>query len=298
MATRFFSTLLPGRLTQLLTRHAAVSVTLVAVALFAAACGGAVGERGPAGPPGDSGPTGATGLSGDTGPAGPSGLTGSGGVTGPEGETGPQGPGANQPQARIIATVASLSLDEPLEVWGSGFAAGESVVVSLEIDGGLQRVVGDTAAGPGGAFRIAIEALGGDSRFRSRVQFGDVHTLLASGSEGSVASVPVKINSEPAGPDRSVTSPAAPSSPSATLVATVAVTGAANTFWGAGFEPGETVSLGIVGGPGILVARAANDSGAVMLEAVIDLVPGVYTAVATGSSGIRATWPLVVAAEK
>ncbi len=86
--------------------------------------------------------------------------------------------------------------------------------------------------------------------------------------------------------------------PSVTLVATVAVTGAPNTFWASGFEPGETVSLGIVGGPGILVARDANDSGAVMLESRIDLDPGVYTVVATGSSGTQATWPLVVVAEK
>ncbi len=297
MGSTSFSALLRSWLTRLWTRHTAASVALVTVALIATACGGAVGEQGPLGAQGDTGPTGASGARGDTGPAGPSGLTGSPGVTGPQGETGPQGPGASQPQARIISPVATLTLDEPLDVWGSGFAAGESIVVSLEIDAGLQRVVGDTTAGPGGAFRVAIDGLGGDTRFRSRVQFGDVHTLLASGSAGSVASAPVTIVSER--PDEAdIPGPAAPASPSATLVATVAVTGATNTFWGAGFEPGETVSLGIVGGPGILVARAANDSGAVMLEAVIDLVPGVYTAVATGSSGIRATWPLVVAEEK
>ena len=297
MGSTLFSALLRGRLTRLLTRHTAVSVTLVTVALIAAACGGAVGEQGPSGAQGETGPTGASGAKGDTGPAGPSGLTGSTGVTGPQGETGPGGPSAKQPQARIIASVATLTLDEPLEVWGSGFAAGESVVVSLEIDAGLSRVVGDTTAGPGGSFRVAIDGLGGDTRFRSRVQFGDVYTLLVSGSADSAASAPVTIVSER--PDEAdIPSPAPVASPSATLVATVAVAGATNTFWGAGFEPGETVSLGIVGGPGILVARAANNSGAVMLEAVIDLVPGVYTAVATGSSGIRATWPLVVAAEK
>jgi Zn-dependent alcohol dehydrogenase len=168
--------------------------------------------------------------------------------------------------------------------------------VSLEIGEGLGRVVGDATAGQGGAFGVAIDAAGGDSRFRSRVQFGEVHTLLASGSEGTAASAPVTIVAEKSVATASPTSPAPAAS--ATLVATVAVTGLTNTFWAAGFEPGETVSLGIVGGPAILVARDANDSGAVMLEARMDLGPGVYTAIATGASGIQATWPLVVATEK
>jgi hypothetical protein len=307
MSSALWSTLLPGSLPVRPNRLAAVLVALVAVVVvtLGAACVGSVGERGPTGATGASGSTGAIGPNGDTGPAGPSGLQGPTGVTGPTGDTGPSGPAANQPQARIISTLGTLTLDEAFEVWGSGFAPGESVVVSLEIGEGLQRVIGDAAAGQGGAFRIVIGAAGGDTRFRSRVRFGEVHTLLASGSQGTAASAPVTIIAErrPAtDTSSSSTVPASSSSTvpasSATLVATVAVTGLTNTFWAAGFEPGETVSLGIVGGPAILVARDANDSGAVMFESRIDLVPGVYTAIATGASGIQATWPLVVATEK
>jgi hypothetical protein len=288
------------------TRSVVLSAVLATVASLAVACVGSAGEPGPAGLKGEVGPAGATGPNGDTGPAGPSGNSGTAGLTGPSGDAGPQGPTANQAQARILSTLDTLTLDEAFEVWGSGFGPGESVVVLLEIGEGLQRVVGDATAGPGGAFRINIDAAGGDSRFRSRVQFGEVHTLLASGSEGTAASAPVTILAEKPVPvtilaEKPVVD-APPSSPvpatSATLVATVAVTGLTNTFWAAGFEPGETVSLGIVGGPAILVARDANDSGAVMLESRIDLGPGVYTAIATGVSGVQATWPLVVVTEK
>ena len=76
------------------------------------------------------------------------------------------------------------------------------------------------------------------------------------------------------------------------------MTGELNTFWAAGFAPGETVLLSILGGPEILVARDANESGAVMFEAKIDLGPGVYTAIATGELSGRATWPLIVVEEK
>ena len=296
MSSAFRFTLLPWSSAARPNRLISVMVALVAVLMLGVACSGPTGESGPAGPQGEEGRTGDTGVKGDIGPVGPSGNSGTAGLTGLTGDAGPQGPVANQQQARIISTLDTLSLDEPFEVWGSGFAPGESVVVSLEIGEGLQRVVGDATAGQGGAFRVAIAAAGGDSRFRSRVQFGEVHTLLASGSEGTAASAPVTILAEKPAADASHSSPAPATS--ATLVATVAVTGLTNTFWAAGFEPGETVSLGIVGGPAILVARDANDSGAVMLEARIDLGPGVYTAIATGASGIQATWPLVVATEK
>lgn len=277
--------------------HVAVLATVLTTALLGAACGGA-GELGPAGPPGDRGPEGPAGARGDTGPAGPAGNPGPAGVTGPAGEAGPAGPSALQPQARIATTLDTLTLDEAFEVWGSGFAPDESVVVSLEIDDVLQRVIGDAKASDGGAFRVSVSAIGGDSRVRDRVEAGEVHTLLASGSEGSRASAPVTVLDARPAPAQPTPTPIPAPRPSATLVATVAITGATNTFWAAGFEPGETVSLGIVGGPEILVARDANDSGAVMVEARIDLDPGVYTAVAIGSSGLQATWPLVVVEEK
>jgi hypothetical protein len=200
----------------------------------------------------------------------------------------------------------NITLDESFEILGSGFAARESVVVSLEIDDSLQRIIADALASDGGAFRVSIASVGKDPKISSRIRVGDVYTVLASGSEGSLASAPIKIIEEQPTLEQPtptpIPKPSSPATPTprtpATLVGTVAVTGAINTFWAAGFGPGETVSLGIVGGPVILVARDANESGAVMLEARIDLDPGVYTAIATGSSGLEAAWPLVVVAEK
>ena len=267
-------------------------VSALTAGLLAAACGGAIGDQGPSGPTGDQGPAGPAGAGGSAGPAGPLGNPGSAGVNGPSGEAGPAGPPAPQAQAAIAVSIGVITLDDRFEVWGSGFAPGESVVVSFEVDDALQRVVGDVTASSGGAFRLTIEGIGGDSRVRARVQSGQIHTLLASGSEGSLASAPVMValaDSPTPVPSRG---------PSVNLVATVAVTGAVGTFWVSGFEPGETVSLGIVGGPMILVARDVNESGATMLEARIDLGPGVYTAIVTGSTGSEATWPLVVTKEK
>ena len=84
----------------------------------------------------------------------------------------------------------------------------------------------------------------------------------------------------------------------ASIVATVAVSGTRNSFWGSGFESNERVTLGIVGGPEFLVARDADSSGTIILEPIIDLSAGVYTAIAIGDKGSIATWPLVVVAEK
>ncbi len=281
---------------------AAALAAALCVSLALAACAGPAGETGPAGPAGQAGPAGPPGSAGETGPVGPSGERGPAGVTGPAGESGPAAP---RPQASLAASAGTITLDERFEVWGAGFAPGEGVIVSLEIDDLVQRVVGDAAASEGGAFRIVVDGVGGDARLRSRVRDGQVYTLLALGSEGSAASAAVAVILERPAPVPEPTPaptavPEATPAPAsaATLVATVALTGATNTFWASGFEPGEMVSLGIVGGPEILVARGANDSGAVLLEARIDLDPGVYTAVATGESGRRATWPLVVVDEK
>ncbi len=286
------------------------AVALIAAALISAACSGPPGEQGPPGSQGEPGLEGPSGAKGDTGPAGPAGRRGPSGVTGPAGEAGPQGPAAPQPQARITTSLATVTLDEDFEVWGSGFAAGESVIISLAVDEFLQQVVGDTTASAAGSFRVSVGGIGGDARVRSRVSGGQIYTLVALGSAGTLASSPVNVILErpPPPPTPSPTplpeptmvptpEPPAPDA-TTTLVAEIAVSGELNTFWASGFAPGETVLLGILGGPEILVGRDANESGAVMLEARIDLGPGVYTAIATGELGGRATWPLIVVEEK
>ena len=279
-------------------------VALIAAALIGAACSGSPGDQGPQGSQGEPGPDGPSGPSGDTGPTGPAGRRGPSGVTGPVGEAGPRGPAAPQPQARITTSLDTVALDEDFEVWGSGFAAGESVVISLASDEFLQHVVADTTASATGSFRVSVGGIGGDARVRSRVSGGQIYTLVALGSAGTLASSPVNVILERPSPTPvpqpttvSTPEPPAPDAPT-TLVAEIAVSGELSTFWASGFAPGETVLLSILGGPEILVARDANESGAVMLEARIDLGPGVYTAIATGELGGRATWPLIVVEEK
>ena len=58
------------------------------------------------------------------------------------------------------------------------------------------------------------------------------------------------------------------------------------------------VALGVGMEDEILVARSADAAGTVILEPIIDLSAGVYTAIAIGDAGSIATWPLVVVEEK
>ena len=298
------------------------------IALVLVACTGPAGERGPEGPQGPAGPQGTEGDRGSEGPVGetgPEGPAGSSGVAGPPGVpglpglAGPPGADAAQPQTKITVNKSDLTLEESLEIWGSGFNPGESVTVLLQIDDALQRIVGDTTASPGGAFRAQFEEIGGDARTKARVLRGEVYALLALGSAGSKASAPVKIVAQPTPLPEPTSTPTptptpaptpaptptptpeptpVPPSPSTSLIAATTATGERTTMWGAGFQPNEMVTAGIVGGPAVLVGRQANESGAVILEVTVDLAPGIYTVKATGDMGSEATAPLVVVEEK
>ena len=87
------------------------------------------------------------------------------------------------------------------------------------------------------------------------------------------------------------------------LVANAVETGGMTTIWGAGFQPGESVILTVLAVDGgvdkILISAPANDSGAFVVDAEIDLSPGLYTLVGTGSLGSTITSaPLMVSEEK
>ena len=254
-----------------------VSLSLLTVALFLVACGGSTGPQGERGE---------QGLPGDPGPQGEPGRSGAPGVRGPEG---PSGEDAPAPEARIIVNKTRLRLNEPLEVWGSGFDPGESVTIQLEIDDPLNRIVGDTTASSSGSFRVEFDEIGGDSRTQARITTGEVYTLLAQGSNGSKASFPIMVVGEGV---------ASNPSPSTSLLAEVGVKGEFSRFWGAGFEPDEIVSIGVVNGPQVLVAGKANASGAFEVEGEVNLNPGIYTVRAVGDMGSEATAPLVVVLEK
>ncbi|MBM3944876.1 MAG: hypothetical protein FJ317_05200 [SAR202 cluster bacterium] len=150
-------------------------------------------------------------------------------------------------------------------------------------------MVGDTTASASGSFRARFDEIGGDSRTQARITRGEVYTLMALGSSGGRASVPVMIVGEVFTPAVSATS---------SLLAEVAVQGEFSRFWGAGFKADEIVSISVVGGPQVLVAGKANASGALQVEERINLNPGIYTVRAVGDMGSEATAPLVVVLEK
>jgi hypothetical protein len=86
------------------------------------------------------------------------------------------------------------------------------------------------------------------------------------------------------------------------LVANAVETGGGTTIWGAGFQSGESVMLTVPLSGGvvrILTSATANDSGAFMIDADINLPVGIYTLVGTGGSGSTETSaPLMVAEAK
>ena len=268
------------------------------------------GPAGPIGLDGSIGAEGQQGQQGDPGPAGPPGSRGLPGLPGPPGEQGVSGTVGSLLQASILIQTEIrpnlTTLDDSFEVFGSGFNPNENVIVSLQIDDSLQLVLSDTVTSLSGAFKILIERIDADSRVLSRIKLNEVYTITAKGSGGSIANAPLSIESniEPlivvAEQENAtdVNYESLKDDLKASIVATVAVKGTRNSFWGSGFKSNELVSLGIVGGPEILVARSADAAGTIILEPIIDLSAGVYTAIAIGDAGSIATWPLVVVEEK
>ena len=268
------------------------------------------GPAGPIGLDGSIGAEGQQGQQGDPGPAGPPGSRGLPGLPGPPGEQGVSGTVGSLLQASILIQTEIrpnlTTLDDSFEVFGSGFNPNENVIVSLQIDDSLQLVLSDTVTSLSGAFKILIESIDADARVLSRIKLNEVYTITAKGSGGSIANAPLSIeaNIEPlivvAEQENAtdVNYESLKDDLKASIVATVAVKGTRNSFWGSGFKSNELVSLGIVGGPEILVARSADAAGTIILEPIIDLSAGVYTAIAIGDAGSIATWPLVVVEEK
>jgi hypothetical protein len=260
---------------------------------------GATGPPGAAGVAGGAGATGAQGVPGGAGPPGPPGVPGGAGPPGRPGTAGagaPPGEAVVSSEAAISVSKSTLAMTEPLRVAGSGFVPGESVLLALVIDGGTTHIVGGGAgsqvtANAAGAFSIKIDAIGGSASTQTRAQ--GQRTLLARGEKGSRASVPVNI----------VTS-AVSTAPSTTLSVVKGITGiepgGEAQIFGAGFQPNEPVVIKALAALGagrdvIVVGGQANASGAVSMKASVNLDIGVYTLMATGSSGSEATAVLVVA---
>ncbi len=214
----------------------------------------------------------------------------------------------------IFLSSSVMSVDEPLTISGSGFLPGEPVTLSLVIDNIVSYVVGgrtaeQPTANAAGAFAVSFDSIsgsaGGERGALDRAP--GVRSILAVGEDGSRASFPVMITSAP--------TPSVASSLAATADTVLNdETGGLDTTitaFGAGFAPGEAVTITIVslvGDPDkILVGITATDSGAFEVsrtlvgEAPADgadpemaIAVGVYTVLAEGGNGSMATAALVV----
>ncbi len=305
--------------------------------LVLVACRGAQGEPGLPGQPGFPGNSGPQGVSGDSGLAGLPGNPGSPGNPGPQGPQGPEGPqglpgiDGVSPGAKLMVSSGVMSVGEPLSIAGSGFIPGEPVTLVLVIDNIVSYVVGGrTAEQPtangAGAFAVSFDSIRGEGRGERGAleRAPGVRTIRAEGEDGSRASAPVTITSTNA-PVTSV------SSSLRAVAETVLVPPKGEeelgededpvtnldvviTITGAGFMPGEAVTLTIInmtpGADKILVGGAANDSGAFQLattlsgatdepdtpweELSMPIEPGVYTIIAEGGGGSESSDALVV----
>ena len=279
----------------------------ISVVVFLA-CKGSTGPTGSQGPAGSSGTTGPAGPEGPQGPAGerglagPTGAPGDLGSPGPPGALGPGGPSgedAVSPGARIALDKSELTIDEPLEIWGSGFNSEEQVILRLLIDDVNQPIIGggrgaQVIANESGAFAVNFDEIDADAAALG------IRTIIAEGAEGSRASVPVMIidaRPEPPEPPK----PPEPISPSTSLAAIPVEPGDDTTIWGAGFKPNEAVEILAIavsdGQDRIIVGGQANEFGAFQMIATIDLDTGVYTVKAVGDTGSEATAPLLVASK-
>lgn len=270
---------------------------LLSVSIFALiACTGPQGEAGRpglSGSPGNSGNPGPQGPHGDAGLPGESGNPGEPGKPGLQGPEGPQGsPGADavSPEAALMISKGMLTADEGFSVSGSGFQADEAVLLTVgeKIIGGGAGAQGQANAG--GAFYINFGSMG------VSVDAGP-NTVRAEGGAGSAATIPVMVIDT--APDMT--------SPSSSLASTPISPGQDTTVYGAGFLPGEFVSVSIIGADkdSVVGGGEANASGAFMLTGrapiSADGVPvfglGVYTLMAQGDMGSEATAPLLIIAK-
>ena len=141
-----------------------VVALLLSVSIFALiACTGPQGDpglpgnAGLAGSPGNPGPQGPQGDPGLAGNPGNPGDPGKAGLQGPQGPQGDPGADAVSPEAALMISKGMLTADEGFSVSGSGFQAGEAVLLTVgeKIIGGGAGAQGQANAG--GAFSVEFD---------------------------------------------------------------------------------------------------------------------------------------------
>lgn len=101
-----------------------------------------------------------------------------------------------QPQNSLVMTTTTGCAGDMLTALGSGFVAGEDVLITLITGGKLgSMIIGSGTAGDGGAFSYKgpVSRRGADLGLPATVPVG-VHTVEASGTHGSLASAPFEFS--------------------------------------------------------------------------------------------------------
>jgi hypothetical protein len=202
-------------------------------------------------------------------------------------------------QARIELDKTVFGLDESLSISGSGFKPGEPVTLLLVVDQNLQAMIGggrraQTQASSAGTFSIDFDSIGGtfkgDTRERA-LGDGGRKSVLASGADGSKASIPVRVFGSSQGVRTT----------SASLVASNTASGGDSTVVGAGFQAEEFVTILAVGASSgedrIVGGGEANEFGAFSVMVSVTLDDGLYTLSAVGDKGTMASGALLVGAK-
>ena len=151
------------------------------------------------------------------------------------------------------------------------------------MDATFSPIVAEVTANAAGAFHVEA----GDIGTKDTARVGTTATIWASGADGSVASAPLTLA-------KSVKHV----SPSSSLAATPAEPGGISVIYGAGFSPGEAVTVVIEGVGKIAAGSEANDAGAFTVDVKASVDVGLYTLKAVGSGGSEASAPLLVASKE
>ena len=145
--------------------------TIMSIALLAA-CAGPAGEAGAAGAAGAQGPAGSAGAQGPQGAPGAAGAAGAAGADGAEGAAGAKGDTGPQTGASVIVIASGLEQGEippvltagtsqpKVQVYGSGFPAGEFLIIEMINERGgiaLKNKGGDDAVAANGTFATKME---------------------------------------------------------------------------------------------------------------------------------------------
>jgi len=297
---------------------------------------GLPGEPGNPGAPGNPGPAGSQGIQGDPGlpglpgkPGNP-GNPGKSGNPGSPGNPGARGPAGNviSPGAAVIVSSQTLYLDGGVTIHGSGFGKYEPVTANIVLASSRPEL-GKTTADASGAWTITVAKVSSVSGLSASTA---AQTLLVRGDDGSLASVPVTIANKGPVAEVPFDNTASITGGAATTGGTLTITGSG--FNGAeyvsmrwafteaeyaaakerGCKDAKSIARntsaanstnpycydsGIKGdGVKLDAANADSVSGAFSYTLKIGTMPaGVFTLLATGSDGSRASAAIVVAAE-